>query len=229
MAVVWGLATATAAADGASPGRTALRSHVKVLTSGGESLTATCLSEPRGTNPETRVSSQKTVLLLDGASLGRWVFEAAIEGSADPSRLAATYTLRPAEGQKSLEVTYLSGPSEGQGEYRLDFSGKEIAQPESQIPPSFGAQRAPLWSELPESLQRVLPLLRDLMLDNPWWGPDEIFLAPFFGMEVATGEGGKVTVESLPVDCSFDASFGFPCLPDEEPRVGGKVLVRPLD
>jgi len=202
---------------------------VKLLSAAGESLTATCLSEPKGTNRETRVSSQKTILLLEGPSLGRWIFEAATEGSTDSTRLSGAYALRSAEGQDSLEVTYLSGQAEGQGEYRLVFSGREHVQAEGQIPPSFGAQQAPLWSELPEGVRKVLPLLRDLLLDNPWWGPDEVFLAPFFGTEVALDEGVKVTVESLPVDCAFDASFGFPCLSEEQPRVGGKVLVRPLD
>ena len=50
-----------------------------------------------------------------------------------------------------------------------------------------------------------------------------------WGLPPAQGAVPSVPYELVPVDCSFDASFGYPCDPQERPaRADGRIYVKAM-
>ncbi|MGC8762265.1 MAG: hypothetical protein ACP5VN_01320 [Acidobacteriota bacterium] len=231
LAAAMALGIAATASDGTVndwTGRTGLRTHARLQTGQGETVTVTRLDRSKAKSETRNVVHRHTVLLLEGPSWGRWIFEASAQVSLDARQVSQRYILQRPGGEEALSIQYLTNEGDGRGEYRIAFSGQNRTVREGSLAPSDAGGPSPMLAELPSEAQKAVLLLCRLGQDFADWGPDERFLQFFFGT-ASPPAVSNISVESLPVDCTFDASFGFPCGPDEEPRVQGKVLVKPLE
>jgi hypothetical protein len=227
MAGTVGFLLTLGAAGAESPwsARAELRTHARITLNSGESAEVTLLLRSKGANPSLGVFDRNSVLLLDGASMGRWVFELRGEGASDASRLSSVYTLHRADGSESLSVTYSTCRGEGRGEFLLRTDRGEAALTEAELLPSYPGGIHPDATSLPESTRKVIRFLSALAFQDLSWGPDPLFVAPLLG---TSPEPSKATLQvtSLPVDCAFDAAFGFPCETEERAVQNGKVYVK---
>ncbi len=204
------------------------RMHARVRGQGGEDFRVTLLARSRGRNQAAGRFERRSILLIEGASTGRWVYETQTEGSLDFRRVTSTSTLKRVGGATDLKVTYATEEGEGKGRYQIESPQGVRTVQESELASARGKEATETLSWLSSPLREVVFLLRALAHDQRSWHVEPSLLEPFFGKE-DRGPAASLSVESLPVDCTFDASFGFPCDPNERPKAGGKVFVKPLE
>jgi|GEM_PF-4829356 len=208
--------------------RGTLRTHAQVTLTPDQILTLSLLDRSRGQRLNGTGFHSEQILLVEGPTLGRWILEIQEEGSGE-GRISHQSVLRRPQGAEALRVEYTALGKEGSGSFQIYLPGRRLDVAEAEIRPSYASGLAPQWKDLPVDLQEILGVLRQLASDGDHlWGPGPLLLAPFFGIGDPRDAKFSLATESLPVDCAFDASFGFPCDPNEEPRVGGKAYVKPI-
>lgn len=206
--------------------RNGLRVHARFHDESGEAYRVTLLTRSRGRNEAAGVFETGSVLLLEGASTGRWIYETQSKGTLDFRGVTSTSSLRQVDGGSALKVTYTSEEGEGKGQFEIQTPNgiQRVLESEGGSQPPEETERL---AQLSAPMKKVLLLLRALAHDKGSWHVDPRLLTPFFGRQDA-GPRAALSVESLPVDCGFDASFGFPCAPDEAPKAQDNVFVKPL-
>ncbi len=206
---------------------TGLRMHARVLDEAGQLHEVTLLTRSRGRDEAKGAIKRHAVLLIEGGSAGRWVYESDCTGTLDFSKVTVTSTLRQVGGSPALSVEYTTSEGEGKGSYVVQTpeGTKAFHEPDlASVPPAGNSE---LLDRLSASSKEVLHLLRALAHDKGSWHVEKTFLDPFFGSE-NPGPATTLQVQALPVDCTWDAAFGFPCEDGERPSGEGKVYVKKL-
>ncbi len=203
-----------------------LRWHSQIQLPGGITVTTSSINRSLGQDSQNQVVSLHKIFLMDGGpAYGRWVVESQESGSSDFLHLQGHCTITLKDTGEQLNITYLTSAGEGQGTFHLSLAGKHMDVSESGLATSAASTRAflavasPLFSKGLGVIIQLAQSRLDLALSP-------IPFQPLTGVKAVPGGGpSSLTAKGLPVDCSFDASFGYPCLPGEHSAANGMLYV----
>lgn len=205
------------------------RIHLEAAMRNGSILRATVIDRSRGRDSLRRRFSYDIVTLLDIPHYGRVVYKSHMEGTTDGMDAQAQYEFELLDTGETMTISYVThaGPEAGTYCVTTDSHMSESVEKSSQH--TVGPQiREILAGNYSQQFRRCFQLLRAMAYSFPQL---ELNIAPFeaiYGHHRMVGTQIRFLTPK-PIDCSFDAGFGFPCAQDEVPADGrGLSYVSPL-
>lgn len=205
--------------------QTGLRWHDQIVLPNGVMLTTTSISRSLGKNENSKVVSLEKVFLMDGgSSYGRWIVASSLNGSSDFAHLHGRYTFLLKDTNEKLSITYLTSKGEGNGTFHVTIGDSSMDLDETDLAGAAAVFNAFLAAHTSNLFREGLAVLGQLAGSDTEFELSQLPFQLVTGRTaVAGGQASNFVVRALPVDCTFDNAFGYPCLPSEHASHSGKL------
>ena len=190
----------------------------------------TTIQRSKGRNQQTGKFHLDITTLVDGGVFGRWIVNCHTEGTLNFQTTQGVYEFRLLDTGETLEVTKEMPAGKVTGEYCIKFSNTVVTLKDKDIGKDSGAFLPRLQSDASEKFQKGLRFIKSLAFSVP---DAFVSIEPFEALSGTPDSsflrGRVIRYDELVVDCNFDATFGYPCEPGEQPgRPDGKIYVKPI-
>jgi hypothetical protein len=202
------------------------RHHFRRATSGGRALTITLISRAGNLGPTTPEEPVMDRILLETAEREKWMATSESEGPSSGKTGSLRFDLLRLETGERVSL-HVSWPQAGQpAQYALVAGGETLrfsAEEQEALRPRLRSRLQDHYS--PEFLEG-LALFRALAYGVRGLPLHRTLFEILYGEPQEGVETPRYDLERLPVDCAFDATFGFPCEEGETPKgAEAKILV----
>jgi hypothetical protein len=229
----------------AAPDFVKMRSHYEKALPGGNTVVLTRIFEPLVRMPQSGTGPyhERYALLVDSSAYGRWVVEEECWGVLNPgsSKPSGCHSLgdevhikaffKHLDTGEKLDVGMTKNPNDRNYNYALKFNGEEqdISIPDGQAIQFTGQPCSIVQRLASDRFKGGLLFLFTLHEASPNAAVGIYSYQAIYGDYRPTPDQIRsVEFSTLPTDCDFDASFGYPCTPNEQPLgKSGKMLVVP--
>lgn len=213
------------------PAASGLRFHFTQQLGDGSQLSISVIHRSRGQDAANNRYQADFVTLLDGgATFGRWVITKTAQGDLGGQQLDAEVHFRLLDTQEELVIHNQINASKAVHTKSAMFGGASIVLPNltSKSTAQPNAASDFLRGRADSLFLKGLKLLWSMahVLPGTGLGPSQKELDAFFGpLSVPASMHPKYPLTPAPVDCDFDASFGFPCEAGESSKQGSNGMV----
>jgi hypothetical protein len=196
------------------------RMHFERALADGSKVVFTTVTNAPETDAATGFGKHSSLLFLESSVFGRWTVHSTAAGSSQHDQWSATYEFKRLDTGESLQLRTKWSPQQKSWESCVTFNGESatLTNPDGQTNGASSNFLPLVHDRASDGFRKGLFYLRSLALTTPQANLSTIPFDMLWGATSSKlGEVPQVTFQLLPVDCAFDAAFGYPCLPDEKP------------
>jgi hypothetical protein len=206
------------------------RLHYTAALATGDRLQISVIERSHGRDSANAIFHHDETTLIDGGAIfGRWIVTAKSHGDIAFKAMDAVYSFRLVNTSELLTVHVQRTAGEASDTHCITFGsdsvtiGRQMFATDAPGPIPFLRQRG---SSL---FLKGLMLLRSLGYVTPEAGISPVPFESLYGRAAVVQKQIKpARLVPAPVDCNFDAGFGFPCDADEAPKGNGMVYTKDL-
>lgn len=194
----------------------------------GTPIQLTRIDQSRGQDETGQKSYYQFVTLLDGgATIGRWVAEHRMYAGHNQKTIIEDRFLLQNTHEELVILDRIKKVGEGASFHRVVTFGQESITFRTRTP-NPAACRVFLEQRASPLFMSGLRMLWKMAQEGPDTGCThfKLILSTFFGQQLVSGEmeHSSYRLTPAPVDCNFDAGFGFPCESSESPKSNNPMV-----
>lgn len=219
------------ASDPEWPAARSVRFHYSRELNDGSQLLITVLDRSRGHDAANDRYHYDTVMLLDGGKIfGRWIVSKTSRGDLAFQKTNAEFHLRLVDTGEDLSIYDQFATCDHSETRNATFCGDSLVLQDAKTTAQPAAASAFLGARASALFLKGLRLVRSMAYVVPQAGlsSTQRQFEAFFGPFTVSGAMPRYVLKNEPVDCGFDAGFGFPCLATESPKGNGMVYTQEL-
>jgi hypothetical protein len=229
--MVLALLTMPGHASASGPGAKGFRLHRQHALADGSVVAFTDLTSNAQADSQAGGFREDKTFLLDAARFGRWVIALHVSGSvrdASGKGFEETYDFTYVPTGEHLRVARTAAGTPDQPMYCVNFGDQALTAGPQRGENTSGAFVSAIQDRASEAFKKGLKFIGSLSLTTEPFDRLSPAFSVIWGQPPAQGTVPPVPYELVPVDCSFDASFGYPCDAQERPaRADGRIYVKP--